>query len=133
WLNSNAGTDADDDLDPQAVSIGPGRFAAVWWSVAALTDVYSTWLGIPQAVLLSHSYDGGASWGAPRIVKSGPGVDAMGDFAPAAAASRSNRMMAVWHSEDSLGGTIGTDADILAWIKSGWSSAAHWRLYDAEP
>ncbi len=41
------------------------------------------------------------------------GTDSGGDFSPRVATDGQGHWVAVWYSDDSLGGTIGTDADIL--------------------
>lgn len=111
-LNSNAGGDISDDVSLTLASDG-AVFIAMWSADHALAGT----LGTDRDVLFARSTDGGASWSAPAALNTNAATDS-GDDAPLSrgevAGDGRGNWIALWDSNDSLGGTIGTDWDMLA-------------------
>ena len=59
------------------------------------------------------SSDAGTSWSAPTALNTNAATDTEGDNDPQLTTDGLGTWIATWHSYDDLGGTIGTDADIL--------------------
>jgi hypothetical protein len=57
--------------------------------------------------------DDGASWTAPAALNTNATSDSGGDYQPQVTTDGAGSWVAVWSSQDSLGGTIGIDYDIL--------------------
>lgn len=108
-LNTNAATDAGTDADPCMVTDAAGRWLAAWHSD---TNVGGA-IGADHDILVSRSTDHGATWTAPVPLNSNAGVDTGGDYTPSVCTDRAGRWVAVWQSNDSLGGAVGADLDIL--------------------
>jgi hypothetical protein len=122
-LNSNAESDSGDDEKPQ-VTEGGGNWVAVWYSYDSLGGT----IGTDSDILVARSTDNGATWTPPAALNSNAGSDSNGDGFPQVTTDGGGNWVAVWSSDDSLGGTIGTDTDILVArsIDSGatWTAAA---------
>ena len=108
-LNANAASDASADTAPTLASNGRGGLLAVWQANGALGGA----LGADVDLLMAASNDGGATWDAPAPVYLGEASDAGSDQTPHLASDGGATWMLAWKSTDSLGGTIGTDADPL--------------------
>jgi hypothetical protein len=108
-LNTNAGNDAGDDLYPQLTTDGHGTWIATWDSADSLVQT----IGTDGDILAARSTDGGVTWSAPAALNSNAGGDAGDDFTPQVATDGQGTWVAVWESSDTLGGTIGSDNDIL--------------------
>ena len=108
-LNSNAGSDAGDDFWPQVTTDGQGVWIAVWYSLDSLRGT----IGTDRDILVARSTNGGVTWTAPAALNSNAGNDAGNDYYPEVTTDGQGVWIAVWYSLDSLGGTIGTDRDIL--------------------
>jgi hypothetical protein len=104
-LNGNAATDSGDDLNPQVTTDGAGNWVAVW--ACGLNDFTDF------DILLARSTNNGATWTAPAALNTNAGSDSGGDWDPQVTTDGAGNWVAVWDSDDSLGGTIGTDYDIL--------------------
>jgi hypothetical protein len=104
-LNTDAETDTISDNTPVIATDGQGLWVAIWNRV--LTPEADTDL------VISHSLDNGETWSAPVLfhpsMASDPGYNGM----PWLATDKAGHWVLVWTSEDPLGGTIGTDQDIL--------------------
>jgi hypothetical protein len=111
-LNTNAQVDAGQDWDPKIATDGSGNWIAVWtlWGSAGT-------YGADDDLVYSRSTDNGQTWSAPALLNSNGHSDSGGDTEPDIATDRSGAWVVVWRSFDSLGGTVGTDADIL-WSRS---------------
>lgn len=108
-LNSNAATDSFDDRMPQIATDGKGRWIAVWTGYgtsAAEGDIY-----------YSISADDGTTWTPRATLNTNAATDSGDDSAPSIQVNSKGDWICTWMSSDSLGGTIGTDRDIL-WSKS---------------
>jgi hypothetical protein len=62
---------------------------------------------------MAHSTDDGASWTAPAALNTNATDDSGDDSRPQITIDGGGSWVVVWDSADSLGGTIGTDSDIL--------------------
>jgi hypothetical protein len=109
-LNTDAATDQlgleNNDNFPDVAVDGTGRFVAVWQRGPSPP----TEDDIRRAV----SADGGVTWTAPELVNTNGATDSGADSEPRIAASLDGHWIVAWNSRDDLGGTIGTDLDVLA-------------------
>jgi hypothetical protein len=108
-LNTNAASDSENDLSPEVATDGAGTWVAVWHS----RDTLGGAIGTDMDILVARSSDGGATWTAPAALGTHAASDSGDDFDPQVATDGTGSWLAVWESGDSLGGTIGTDRDIL--------------------
>lgn len=108
-LNGNAAADNRDDLAPRATTDGSGNWIVVWHSNENLGGV----TGGDNDVFLSRSTNNGSSWSPVAVLNVNAGTDAGADSFPDIVTDRNGVWVAVWQSNDTLGGTIGTDWDIL--------------------
>jgi hypothetical protein len=108
-LNTNAATDSGTDDDPRLVFDGAGTWLAVWGSSENLGGS----IGSDDDIFVSRSTDSGATWTAPVALNANARTDTGGDGGPCLVQGASGRWLAAWTSMDDLGGTIGTDPDIL--------------------
>src|SRR5690606_17989992 len=137
--NTNAATDSGDDRFAAIATDASGNWVVVWES----TDDLGGTIGTDRDILVAGSADNGTTWTAPAVLNSNAATDAADDSTPrtpaVAAALRdalavfnsnaatdagddrfariatdaAGTWVVVWMSEDSLGGTIGTDFDVL--------------------
>jgi lipid-binding SYLF domain-containing protein len=108
-LNTNAASEGGDDAWPQLTTDEQGTWVAVWRSPNSLGGT----IGTDDDILVARSTDDGVTWTAPAALNTNAGSDAGYDVVPQLTTDGRGTWVAVWHSEDSLGGTIGTDWDIL--------------------
>jgi hypothetical protein len=108
-LNTNAASDTGLDYSPQLTTDGAGHWVAVWGSDEDLGGT----LGTDLDVLVTRSTDNGATWSAPQPLNTNADTDSGHDGNPQVATDGAGNWMAVWDSDDNLGGTIGTDIDVL--------------------
>ena len=108
-LNSNAATDSGNDWSPQVTTDGAGNWVVVWWS----EDDLGGTIGTDGDILVSRSTDYGATWTAAATLNTNAATDSGYDVSPEVTTDGASNWVAVWQSGDSLGGTIGTDYDIL--------------------
>jgi hypothetical protein len=108
-LNTNAGSDSGDDASPQVTTDGAGNWVAVWHS----DDTLGGTIGTDYDILVSRSTDNGATWTAPAALNTNAGTDSLWDYRPQVTTGGAGNWVAVWESNENLGGTIGTDYDIL--------------------
>jgi hypothetical protein len=107
-LNSNAATDSAFDGSPQVTTDGTD-WVAVWESGDSLGDT----IGNDRDILVSRSTDAGANWTAAVPLNTNAATDSQDDGLPQVTVDGAGNWVAVWHSADSLGDTIGEDGDIL--------------------
>jgi len=107
-LNSNAATDSGGDFQPQVATDSGGNWVAVWSSSEDLGGI-----GTDSDILVARSTDNGATWTDPVALNTNAGSDSGDDFFSQVATDGGGNWVAVWSSLDSLGGTIGTDFDVL--------------------
>ncbi len=117
-LNSTAAGDLDDpdngnftlDEDVQIVSGGAGLWLAVWHSTIALTKD----TGTDADIFMAWSTNDGVSWSDPEPLNTNAHTDGDAtDWFARVATDGAGNWLAVWQSFGNLGGTIGTDSDIL--------------------
>lgn len=108
-LNPNAAADTANDSQPNISTDGAGHWIAVWES----DDTLGGTIGADADVLVVRSTDNGATWTASQPLNANAASDAGSDWEPQIATDRAGHWVAVWGSNDTLGGTTGTDADIL--------------------
>ena len=107
-LNTNAETDSGNDKLPQVTTDGAGNWVAVWQSA----DYPGGTVG--WDILVSRSDNDGLNWTAPEPLNTNAGTDpGWWDDEPQVTTDGAGNWVAVWVSDDTLGGTIGTDMDIL--------------------
>jgi Neuraminidase (sialidase) len=115
-LNTNAAGDIGDDTAPQVTygRVGVGgqpTWVAVWQSKDRLGAAK---IGQDADILMSRSTDGGATWTDPAALNTNAASDlSSGDTSPQLTTDGQGNWVAVWRSLNSLGDTIGSDADIL--------------------
>ncbi|HWB19029.1 MAG TPA: sialidase family protein, partial [Phycisphaerales bacterium] len=109
-LNTNAGSDSGSDSKPAISADHAGNWIVAWRS----TDSLSGTIGTDADILFARSVNAGASWSAPAALNSNAASDGSGaDDLPRLVVTSNGNFVAVWSSTSSLGGTIGTDEDIL--------------------
>jgi len=108
-LNTNAATDSGIDERPELTTDRVGNWVAVWES----TDSLSGTIGGELDILVSRSGDNGATWAPPAALNANAATDSRDDWAPQVTTDGVGNWVAVWHSRDDLGGTIGGERDIL--------------------
>jgi Neuraminidase (sialidase) len=108
-LNTNAASDVEDDSRPQVTTDGKGAWVATWHSLDSLGDT----IGTDWDVLVARSTDNGATWTAPAALNTNAASDMGSDAFSQVTTDGQGNWIAIWHSSDSLGSTIGGDWDIL--------------------
>ena len=108
-LNSNAGVDTGDDWMSEVTTDGLGHWVAVWKTNDDLGDT----IGHDGDIVVSRSTDNGATWTALAPLNTNATTDAGHDSYPQVTTDGLGHWVAVWESNDDLGGTIGHDGDIL--------------------
>ncbi len=81
----------------------------VWMATGALDGV----AGPDQDVLYVRSLDNGDTWTTPTFLNSNAFADTGDDWFPQIQTDRRGRWICVWSTNDSLGGTKGTDFDVV--------------------
>ncbi|GJM43263.1 MAG: hypothetical protein DHS20C21_01050 [Gemmatimonadota bacterium] len=123
-VNANATSDVGFDVTPDIASDGAGTWIAVWASTEDLGGA----IGGDLDILHAQSIDGGRTWSGPDPLGDRPFTDSASDYAPRILGLGSGVWVAIWTSNDDLGGTIGSDLDILYSRStddgSTWSAAA---------
>ncbi len=107
-LNTNATVDSGIDFIPQLTTDGSGNWVAVW----ERENVGGT-VGADNDILTARSTDNGANWTAPAVLYANAASDSGNDSRPQLTTDGSGNWVAVWYSNEGLGGTIGVDTDIL--------------------
>ena len=86
-----------------------GTWIAVWNTDGSLEGT----IGTDQDILLARSTDNGDTWTSPSPLNANAATDSGHDLHPSVAPDSAGNWVAAWQSGDDLGGTIGTDSDIL--------------------
>ncbi|MEX1195702.1 MAG: sialidase family protein [Dehalococcoidia bacterium] len=107
-LNNNAANDPTLDRLPRVATDGGGNWVTVWQSAGSLGGT----IGSDLDILIARSSDGGATWTYPEPLHGNAATDS-GSDTNAGVKYGDGRWIAFWQSNESLGGTIGTDYDIL--------------------
>ena len=90
---------------PSVTTDGKGRWIAAWGLPLSSSGDYDIYFAI--------SDNNGASWTSAAALNTNAATDSGLDFIPALATDGNGNWVCTWTSTDSLGGTIGTDQDIL--------------------
>lgn len=109
-IASNAATDEAVDLWPHLVHAGQQSWVIVW---EAKHTGNSPPLGPDRDLLFSRTTDDGTTWTEPQPLHSNAATDSRDDGSPSIASNGNGNLVAVWSSSENLGGTLGTDNDIL--------------------
>lgn len=131
-LNSNAADDdGATDASADLATDGVGNWIVVWSSQADLGGTIEDDFDILYAV----SGDNGRSWSDPAALNSTAANDTGGDGEPTIATDGVGRWVVAWTSFDTLGNSIGGDADILVSYSDddgeAWSNAQPLNAYAA--
>ncbi|MCP4594162.1 MAG: exo-alpha-sialidase, partial [bacterium] len=108
-LNTNANTDSAEDSFVKMASDDAGNWVAVWQSEEDLGGT----IGGDWDILVATSADYGGTWSAPAALNTSADSDVNDDAKPVIATDGDGTWIALWHSYEDLGGTLGTDGDIL--------------------
>lgn len=111
-LNLNGNGDGDGDFDPEVATDGKGHWTSVWFSNDLLISGNS--IGDDDDILVTHSYDNGATWSAEVPLNSNAATDSAeaDDFTPRLAADGQGNWVVAWHSEG-MTNALGADHDIF--------------------
>jgi len=106
WTKPISLSSGGPDVYPDVANDGGSNWLVVWNGVwHAFPDDYD--------IIVSRTADGAATWSAPAPFNSNAATDSGDDFYPQVTTDGAGHWVAVWMSWDDLGGTIGTDSDIL--------------------
>lgn len=108
-LNSNAAVDTGSDELPSLATDGMGNWFAAW-------DGDNTAANTPGAdydAFAAFSADGGATWSDLVPINSGAATDTGSDYVPRFVTDRRGNWVVAWDSGENVGGSIGTDSDLL--------------------
>lgn len=108
-LNTNADTDVELDGNPSLAGDSEGNMVAVWSS----SNLQNNNIGIDGDIFAAYSSDAGATWSDPVEVTPDPATDTAADQTPVVATDGAGNWVAVWISDNTLGGVIGNDFDLL--------------------
>lgn len=108
-MNSNASSDVGDDANPDVSPDRAGNWTAVWDSADSLAGT----VGTDSDVLFARSISGGQTWFSPAALASNAKTDQGGDYNPKIATRPAGRSVVVWHSDETLGGAVGSDWDVF--------------------
>lgn len=111
FVNDNALTDPERDRRPVAATDGQGQWVVVWYS----RNTLGLPLGNDDNVFFARSRDNAVTWSSPGVLNSfalDP-LDTEHDWNPLVAYAGHGRWICVWYSKFDLGGTLGTDWDLL--------------------
>ena len=109
-LNTNADTDSGPDGAVSIAADATGRFVAVWMSKDTLGDT----IGDDRDILVTVSKNPLSGWSAPAPLNANAAGATVEDAFPSVATDGAGLWVAAWRSRNDLGGTIGSDNDVLA-------------------
>ncbi len=113
-LNSTAATDIDGsppDNDQEAAIANNG--GSTWIALWSSPNDLSATIGSDRDILISRSTDDGINWSAAAALYPSASSDAGADSEPTLGKGAGAVWVAVWTSQDTLGGTVGADHDIF--------------------
>lgn len=111
-LNTNAGTDVGDDVQPRITFDNDRSWLAVWRSKEILNPLPGFTLGQDSDILFATSSNFGFTWSAPLPLYDGARSDVGADAQPRIATDELGEWRVIWSSLDTLSGSTGNDADI---------------------
>jgi hypothetical protein len=103
-VNTNWQDDTAQDEYPRVVSDGPGVWVVVWDAEGLF--------GTDDDIAIARSLDNGAHWSPPGALNTTAPGSVGDDEHPDVTRDGQGRWIAVWQSNDKLGGTLGSDADL---------------------
>jgi hypothetical protein len=107
-LNDTASSDSDaDDSFPRIANNGSGTWITAWFSEHDLSGA-----GTDLDILYTRSVDSGATWEATSLLNDSGSGDTGSDENVSLAGGRNGTWIAVWNSDEDLGGA-GADHDIF--------------------
>lgn len=104
-LNHFATMDSADDTNAQIASDG-----TTWVGVWQMTEGPG---GTDFDIFTARSTDGGMTWSDPQPVHANALTDQGNDVNPQIVTDNQGAWVVIWESDDTLGGTLGNDSDIL--------------------
>ena len=107
-LNTNAGFDSGADTSPRLALDDQGNWIAFWCTFEDLNGE----IGTDSDIVMSKSFDLGATWTPPVPLNSNAHSDSGPDWFPRAANDGQGNWVVIWLSKEDLGG-IGVDTDLL--------------------
>jgi cysteine-rich repeat protein len=114
--------------------------SGIWIATASSTDSLGGWLGTDSDILVMTSSDFGSSWSEPLPWVLGADTDTASDDAVVIATDEVGHWVAMWRSRNDLGGTIGSDIDLLYTAidgpdsdGDGLANAAELSVYGTDP
>jgi hypothetical protein len=114
FLDPNVTPDAGSNRNPRLAIDRWGHWVTVWWSDEDLFDPnLGASIGTDDDILVSRSSNDGISWTASVALNTNGASDTGDDRLPQVTTSVTGAWVAVWLSYENLGGTLGTDSDIL--------------------
>jgi len=117
-LNNNAVTDSTVwDLRPSLATDGAGNWVCAWESSQVFTP------GSDIDLFFARSTDNGLTWSASQPLNAMWRDDLGDDQSVSIVCADPTRWLAIWMSDESLGGAIGVDVDLFAsWSRDGGAS-----------
>ncbi len=107
-LNGSASTDSGPDFGVSLTTDRRGNWVAAWTTLDT-----SGGLGVDSDLLIAHSSDFGQTWTMPVPLNDDALSDSGGDELPVIVADRRGGWMAAWHAFLGMGGSLGSDRDVL--------------------
>jgi hypothetical protein len=108
-LNSNAATDSGDDTIAQLTTDGHGHWIAHWQSL----ETFGGTLGADHDILYALSENNGIDWTLQGALNTNAANDSGNDNLSQLTTDGEGAWIAVWQSNDTLGGTVENELDIL--------------------
>lgn len=108
-LNGNAIGDQSLDDRPQLATDDAGTWVVVWVS----DDTLGGTTGPDLDILTARSVDGGVTWTTPRALNGNAATDTGADGAPVVATDGQGTWVAVWETNDPMGGALGGTYDVV--------------------
>jgi len=109
FLHTNATTDSGTDSEPRLTTDGSGNWIAVW------RTSQSTEQGVESDtdIVIVRSSDNGTHWTEPTLLNAYGYTDTGDDNYPVVETDGAGNWVAVWRSDENIGGVAGTDRDII--------------------
>jgi len=121
-LDINADLDDGNDRFPYITTDSTGTWITVWDSLATLGSTIGTDLDI----LVSRSTDNGLTWTASEPLNSNAAEDVGRDSGACLATDGASNWVAVWASEDNLGGALGDEGDLNIFVSRSTDNGSNW-------
>jgi len=120
YLTILAQGDSVGDFNPQVTTDGMGTWLAVW----EYLDQPDSRSNVDLDVLMARSTNAGLIWTPPLQLNTNAGTDAGNDRNPQIATDAMGHWVAVWSSNENIGGTLDFDTDILVSVSI--DAGMHW-------